>query len=455
MPSRRFSGVIRLQENRAKLETQKGLYTLVPFPKDLSLPAKTMEEAGKNLFSHLIGQEVVVEGTLIADVVYNAHLAESRFAVEDIQLAPGSKDRLAGEIRQYFRKDSSEIAVKLNAAGIRTISALYHRIKDSYEEESAVFSKYLKVPEERIKEFLSALELDAKNRALVSNSPRFPVKRGVNLDLLAKRRGVPVAKKAPTLPPKLPVAAITPELPTKVDLTVHVTPIKNQGMRGTCVAHTVAACLETELIRKGKAPAKLDLSEQYIYWACKNIDGAPDDEGTFIEYAAEVLLNGVAKEQLAGGSCTEKEWPYNPLPNPSNESQGPLSVNARQMFKNTKQHRILKYSRLKQNSIKALKKALASGHCVGLSVYTYHFWTDDFAWREGIISLPLAIEPDGAHAICLVGYRDDDETHGEGYFIFKNSWDKMWGYGRPDPGFGSLPYRYVLKEAIEAYTIDA
>lgn len=124
------------------------------------------------------------------------------------------------------------------------------------------------------------------------------------------------------------------------------------------------------------------------------------------------------------------------------------------MFKKNEQYRILNYARLNHKSIKALKKALAEGRCVGLSVYTYHFWTDDFAWREGTISLPLAIEPDGAHAICLVGYRDTEEDHGDGYFIFKNSWDKTWGYGRPDPGYGSLPYRYVLRDAIEAYTVD-
>lgn len=103
---------------------------------------------------------------------------------------------------------------------------------------------------------------------------------------------------------------------------MHVTAVKNQGMRGTCVAHAGAACLEAELIKKGKAKSSLDLSEQYLYWACKSIDGAANDEGTFIEYAAEVLLNGVAKEKLAGGICTEKEWLYNPLPKTGNESQG-------------------------------------------------------------------------------------------------------------------------------------
>jgi len=455
MPIRKFSGVIRAQQSRAKLETPRGTYTLIPYPQQAALSIKMMEAMGEKLFGYLDGQAADIEGNLADDVIYNARTAESGMSIQDVRLAPESKDRFSVEIEQHFRKGSSEITEKLNLAGIRTVSALYHRIKNNYEPEVAAFSKYLKVREERIKEFISALEANADNRALVAASPRFPVRRGVNLAVMAQLKGVPVKMKAPSAPPQFPAVGVTPELPSKVDMTVHVTPVKNQGMRGTCVAHTVAACLEAELIKKGKATSKkLDLSEQYLYWGCKHVDGSPNTEGTFIEYAVEVLLNGVAKKKLAGGVCKDKEWPYNRLPVTGNESHNPPPAAALKSFKGNKQDRVLNYTRLKHNSIKAVKAALAAGHCVGLSVYTYHFWTDDFAWREGVISLPINIQPDDAHAVCLVGYRDNDATHSDGYFIFKNSWDIQWGYGRPDPGYGSLPYRYLLKEAIEAFTVE-
>jgi C1A family cysteine protease len=455
MPSRRFSGVVRLQQFRAKLETKRGAYVLNPYPQQAGLSNKAMEKMGRDLFEYFDGKAVDVEGSLSADVIYNARLAESGEAVQDVKIAPESTDRFSVEIEQHFQKDSSEIAAKLNDIGIRTVSALYHRIRDD-KREVTVFAKYLKVREERIKEFLDGLEQNADNQALVRSSPRRPVKRGVNLKMLAEVKGVPAEKKAPSAPPKFPASAITPDLPSKVDLTVHVTPVKDQGMRGTCVAHAAAACLEAEFTKKGAATtAKLDLSEQYLYWACKNIDGSPRSEGTFIEYAVEVLVNGVARKKLAGGVCNDKAWPYNKLPAAGNESQDPPTPKALKAFRDNKQHRAMNYTKLNHHSIKALKSELAAGHCVGLSVYTYHFWTDDFAWREGVISLPLGIEPDGAHAVCLVGYRDNDATHGDGYFIFKNSWDVQWGFGRPDPGYGSLPYRYVLKEAIEAYSLEA
>lgn len=455
MAVRQFSGIIRVHRTRARLETPRTIFTLIPYPQQAALSVKAMEAMGEKLFGYLDGHQAIVEGVPAEDALYNARLAESGLPIEDVRLAPESKDRFALEMEQYFRKDSGEIAAKLNDAGIQTVSALYHRIRNNYEPEVAAFSKYLKVRENRIKELISEIGSNADNRALVAASPRFPVRRGVNLSMLKDLKGVPITKKAPTAPPAFPATAATPTLPSKVDLTRHVTPIKNQGMRSTCVALTAASCLEAELIRKGKATSKLDLSEQYLYWGCKHVDGSPNTQGTFLEYAVEVLLNGVAKKKLAGGVCKEREWPYNRLPVAGNESQDPPTAAALKAFKSKKQYRALNYTRLKHNSIKAIKNALAAGHCVGLSVYTYHFWTDDYAWREGVISLPFNIEPDGAHAICLVGYRDGDATHGDGYFIFKNSWDIQWGYGRPDPGFGSLPYRYVLKEAIEAFTVEA
>jgi hypothetical protein len=223
-----------------------------------------MEDMGEKLFGYLDGQEVNIEGILSGDAIYNARIAESGMAIQDVRLAPEGKDRFSSEIEQLFQKDSGEIAAKLNDIGIRTVSALYHRIKNNYEPEVNAFSKYLKVREERIKEFIASLESNTDNRALVAASPRYPVKRGVNLKLLAKlakEQGVPAMKKAPGAPPKFPSAGITPDLPSKVDLTVHVTPVKNQGARGTCVAHTAVACLEAELIKKGKAKSSLDLAE--------------------------------------------------------------------------------------------------------------------------------------------------------------------------------------------------
>jgi C1A family cysteine protease len=455
MARARFTGIVKVHRAEVKLVTRRGIFTLNPYPKDAPLPVKVMKEAGKDLFGYLAEQEVAVTGALSDNVIFSARLdVRGAEPIQDVQIAPESTDPFAQDLELYFRKSSREVAVKLNDVGIRTISGLYHRIVNNYDEEVRVFADYLEVPNSSIRGFIDKLRTSPSSRPMVQASPRFPVKRGVNLALLSKaHHGVPVTKHAPTTPPEFPDAGATSDMPSMVDLTEHATPVKNQGMRPTCVAHTAAACLETAHIRAGTAKTSLNLSEQYLYWGCKSLDGAPNEEGTFLEHAAEVLLNGVPSETLPGGMCTATSWPYNKLPMKGNESQGPPPDKARKAVAK-KKYRAMKVGRLKHQSIRSLKEALAQGHCVGLSVYTYHFWTDDFVWREGMISLPLGVEPDGAHAICLVGYRDDDATHRDGYFIFKNSWDTTWGYGRPDPGYGSLPYRYVLDEAIEAFTLE-
>jgi len=457
MPSKEFSGPIQIDKHgRARIKTSKGFLTLIPYPAGASMSIKEMEVMGKMLFQYFNNQQVKISGELSGNRLFNAHLAESRLAIKDVNLAPQGhdkvRDKFLSAIEQYFKKDSQHITAKLNLAGITTVSALYHRVKN-YPPEVDAFSRYLKVPRDAIKQFLEAIDADQSNRALVAAFPRYPVTRGVNLARISRAIGVPVKKHALATPPPFPDSAKTPKLPSRVMLTKKLTKVKDQGpFRGTCVAHTAAALLEFELIYNGLATRKLDLSEQYLYWACKQIDGAQNDEGTFIEYAMKVLLDGV-KEEYPGGVCKEQDWPYNTVSITGNQSQGPPPAKATKVMKGQKGriYTISGATDLKATSIKDLKGALADNHCVGLSVYTYHFWTDHYTWREGIISLPFRIKPDGAHAICLVGYKDNDSTHSDGYFIFKNSWGRNWGAGRPDPGFGSLPYRYVLTEGIEAW----
>jgi C1A family cysteine protease len=269
---------------------------------------------------------------------------------------------------------------------------------------------------------------------------------------LARAVGAPAKSRAPEAPLPFPGTARTPNLPSKVDLRKFVTKVKDQAFRGTCVAHAACAALEAAMIRSGTETKRLDLSEQYLYWACKQVDGAPREEGTLLEYALQVLRSGVPSGRVTAppGVCLERAWKYVSVSDPKNEGQGPPPPRALK----PPLHAIAKAHELKANSIKGLKGELADGRCVGLSAYTYPFWTDGYVWREGILSLPFGIKPDGAHAICLVGYEDRDDTHADGYFIFKNSWGTKWGAGRRDPGYGSLPYRYVLSEAIEAWSLE-
>jgi hypothetical protein len=449
----KISGRVLLDAGRAIIQTGPKKFVLVPYPRETQLPEAQKISMGAFLFGYLHDREAHLTGDAYDGHLYNARELGTRTKIRDRTILPEKKNKFSVEIGQYFERDGPEIATRLNFAGILTVSAFYHRLKGS-EAEIPAMSRYLRVPEESIRSFIKGIESDQKSSALITAPPRIPVAHGVNVSRLFREKGVRATRKSRSLPPPFPESARTPALPSTVDHRKKMTSVRNQGYRGTCVAHATAAMLEYELVRAKKLTRRVDLSEQYLYWGCKQIDGATTDEGTFIEYGVQVLRGGVPRripqQDLSPGTCKESDWKYSSVLITGNESHGPLPMRA----ETATRFAIRSYKKVKENSISDLKNALADGHCVGMSVFTYHFWNDGYVSREGIISLPVGIPPDGAHAICLVGYEDSDSTHGDGYFLFKNSWGPLWGAARPDPGFGSLPYRYVINEAIEAWFIE-
>lgn len=91
------------------------------------------------------------------------------------------------------------------------------------------------------------------------------------------------------------------KLPSKVDYEEGMSPVKDQGRLGSCVAFAVCAVKEwqeqkehIDEVRAGKRDHRedlvcYDLSEQWLYWNCKKIDAWPFEEGTSIRYAMKVL----------------------------------------------------------------------------------------------------------------------------------------------------------------------
>src|SRR5690349_16479162 len=80
--------------------------------------------------------------------------------------------------------------------------------------------------------------------------------------------------------------------------------IKDQGDRHTCVAFAVSALHELwcEVFCAHKSGILLDLSEEFLFYGCKQRDGIAKGNGTTVEAAAKWL----AKE----GQCREELQPY-------------------------------------------------------------------------------------------------------------------------------------------------
>ena len=101
-----------------------------------------------------------------------------------------------------------------------------------------------------------------------------------------------------------------------VNLISMMPPIRSQGPRGTCVAFTLTALHEYVLRRRGD---NQDLSEQHLYYEIKQIDGAPNQCGTWQAKAVSVLGSR--------GQCREVIWPYHP--DSDCNDHGPLPSRAR------------------------------------------------------------------------------------------------------------------------------
>lgn len=219
----------------------------------------------------------------------------------------------------------------------------------------------------------------------------------------------------------------------RVDWTKQMSPVKDQGELGSCVGFAVAAMKEWQEQREHQREVNLgkkykrkqdhyDLSEAWIYWKCKEIDPWPNEEGTSLKCAMQVL-------HKKGVPC-EKAYPYSDKFKGKPESWANLV---------SKWGLIDSYWRCK--NIRDLKSGL---HNIGPVVIGIECFIDIFfPNRDGVISYPS--NPNdvlGGHAVCAVGYNDKRNL-----IKFKNSWGKSWGA----KGYGYLSYKYINNFMIDAW----
>ena len=211
------------------------------------------------------------------------------------------------------------------------------------------------------------------------------------------------------------------KVPARVDYTYRMSPVRDQGEEGTCVAFATASGIKDyqEMIDYGKL---VPMSPRFLYNLCKKIDGMPDEEGTTVRTAMKVLKGY--------GTCRESLWPYKPH---QKDRPRPGAKEDAKRFREKSYARIL--------NLNELKMSLSSkGPCVcGLEVFKGMMGT-----KTGVVPMPKRSEgPLGGHAVCLVGYDDK-----KALVKFKNSWGISWG-GR---GYGWLHYEYVDRFMMDAWS---
>lgn len=190
-----------------------------------------------------------------------------------------------------------------------------------------------------------------------------------------------------------------------IDLRPQFRPPGDQGRRGTCVAFAVTAAHEQHHQHGDSAPD--DLSEETLYWGCKQLDGIARP-GTRLS-AADLALQ-------RWGQPLEELWPYDPEREDTAADYAPPAaavdpVNCRRIA----------LRRLTVDDV-SVTAELAAGRAV---IVAFRVW--EAFRRLGESPLP-APKPDelfsGGHAAVIVGY---DPTSSA--FLFRNSWGNGWGDG--------------------------
>lgn len=215
------------------------------------------------------------------------------------------------------------------------------------------------------------------------------------------------------------------DLPPQLDRHRRMLLPRDQGKEPTCVGFAAVVAREAVLSEP------VLLSPRYLYHFCKQADGIPDLEGTYLRVAMQVLRQR--------GTCEEEIWPYqlrtDKPPGPSDES--------------ALRFRIAGFLRLDgadpQTMLRNMKHWLQR-HPFIAGVWVHEGWCMRQAVKTG--QIPDFAGPErrlGGHAICVVGY--NEKQH---HFIFKNSWGEDWG----DKGYGYLSYNYMASNCFEAWGIQ-
>ncbi|MFN4146396.1 MAG: C1 family peptidase [Runella sp.] len=241
-------------------------------------------------------------------------------------------------------------------------------------------------------------------------------------------------------------------IPAKVDLSMYVPSVLNQGRLGTCVGVSTAYYMRTmlEAIRLGITDRSqiddLRFSPSYLYNNIKQPQDSDCSQGSEINQALEYLkTQGVVR-------YVQQPYPH---------------CEANKSIQPTPDSKLLDYVRLfgfldeSVNKVLATKKALAEMTPVVIGIQTtpsidnLGFWGS--LWRKFLRFLGVISEEEislwkpetskrlrGGHAVCVVGY---DDTKFGGAFRAVNSRGAYWG----DDGFFWIRYADYPQHTKYAY----
>jgi len=209
------------------------------------------------------------------------------------------------------------------------------------------------------------------------------------------------------------------ELPRRVDLRPHCSPVEDQRHIGSCTANAVVGAAEYLEGTATGSPRPPDLSRLFVYFNARYLYGQQaQDSGSQVRAAmASLAVYGV---------CLERIWPYDP--------QRYAEPPPPEAYRDAERRQGLEYARLRPGA--EIKQALAAGFPVAFGTFVPKAVFEAATINGGRLPMPNTVPQDEivGHAMLLVGYDLD-----QGHYVLRNSWGEGWG----DRGYGYAPLALI------------
>ena len=218
------------------------------------------------------------------------------------------------------------------------------------------------------------------------------------------------------------------DLPAKVDLRPHCSPVENQASLSSCVYNSIVGAMEYLEIKHHHDHHYSDLSRLFPFYNGRVVEHTVNkDVGTQIRTGLKVV------EKY--GTPLEEIWPYRAA-----------KVGIRpppEVFDKAAKHKIHAYARIsREKGLVDVKRTLASGYPIVFCFDCYDELDSEDMAVTGLLPMPgKHSKNNGCHAVLLVGY-DDESQRG----LVRNSWGVDWALG----GYFTMPYAYLSDRVLSA-----